>query len=791
VFPYKATVLLPQKNATLWLRWNAFFGRYIQQIVGCLAVLILAAIWTFTYSRVSHEKRLSFEAKLIQNGNISVIVALNLEQILNKASLYAKISRSYLQGDIASANALNSSVLGDPTYLRLAIFNRAGNLLYSSAGRGIEPEMAPLVEQMLRDPSQKNDFILIGAPGKDNAAWRIPLLIPIQANSGENIGFFTAIIDLGYFLQLYKPVNLGKDGRIGIFRHSGELIAELYGTSLISGSYFVSEQYSKYFNEEKKSGTIDIHSNTHEPGSIGVFQYLDDYPLIVTVTHDKGILLSGIHEKQKDYILQAVIVSLAIGIVLGGLSLLVRRQQELLNGLTYSENEKQSLINQLEQEKSRAYELASHDYLTGIPNRMLFHELAQAELSRAKRSRNIYALLFMDLNRFKPINDSLGHEVGDLLLQAVAKRLRKSLRAYDIVARIGGDEFVILLSEIGSKEQISEIAGKIIQSISTPFNDLNGHSVEISTSIGIALYPGDGQNVNTLLRHADAAMYSAKTNGSGKFCFYDTSLNESAVRHFELLNRFRLALKQNEFCLHFQPKIDLQKFEITGLEALIRWNHPEHGLVYPGDFIEILEKNDLIDGLGEWIINETCRQLAVWQGKGVPLVPVAINISARQLRDRSVQNAIMAAMHQYQVPADLLEVEITESCLIDDFDKAKALLESLRWLGIRISIDDYGTGFSGLSSLKKLPIYAVKIDKSFVRDLRNDVSDAMIVASTITLAHNLGLVVVAEGVESREQAVHLKTAGCDQVQGFYFQRPAPAQEIERILNERVFYPEHS
>lgn len=774
-----------------WFLTHAFFIKYLQQIVGFLTIVIVAAIWAFTYSRTLHEKKIAFDARIVQNKNISVIVALNLEQVLNKATLYAKISRAYIQGSASNAFTLNPVAIGDLSYLRFAVFSSAGTLLYSSAARSREPDLTPLVKQAISAPKNPATPMLLGLPGKDNAAWRLPLLIPVHAENGERIGFFTAIVDLGYFLQLYKPIDLGKDGSIGIFKQDGMQIAELNGRSLSSGANLFRQVKEKFQNRQLRSGIIDMPSRNGEPGVTGVFRNLEAYPLVVTVTHDKRNLLSSIHAKQEDYIRQAGIFSAAVGIMLWGLYHLIKRQQALLTDLTQSEHEKKILINELEQEKARAYELASHDFLTGIPNRMLFHELAQAELSRARRSRNVHALLFMDLNRFKPINDSLGHDVGDLLLKAVAQRLRKAVRAYDIVARIGGDEFVIMLSELGSKEQIAEIAANIIHSVSLPFDDLNGHSVEISTSIGIALYPRDGQNVNILLRHADAAMYCAKNRGPEKFCFYDTSLNASSERHFELLSRFRPALRDNEFCLHYQPKIDLQKFELTGLEALVRWNQREQGMIYPGDFIELLEKHELIGALGEWIINEACRQLAAWQAAGIPITPVAVNISARQLRDRSIQPVILSALNRHGISPDFLEIEITESCLIDDFDKAKAVLENLRALGIRISIDDYGTGFSGLSSLKKLPIYAIKIDKSFVCDLRNDVSDAVIVASTITLAHNLGLVVVAEGVESREQAVHLKTAGCDQVQGFYFQRPVPAADIQALLKQRFFYPEHS
>jgi EAL domain-containing protein (putative c-di-GMP-specific phosphodiesterase class I) len=254
------------------------------------------------------------------------------------------------------------------------------------------------------------------------------------------------------------------------------------------------------------------------------------------------------------------------------------------------------------------------------------------------------------------------------------------------------------------------------------------------------------------------------------------------------LNRFKRAIKEDEFCLHYQPRVELQEFSVVGLEALIRWNHPEHGLIYPNDFISLAENNDLIVPLGNWVVDAACRQLSAWRAQDLPLVAVAINVSSRQLKDNELVETVKTTLAKYQIPPDLLEIEVTESCFIEDFDTANQVLEQLQKSGIKIALDDYGTGFSGLKNLKVLPIYAIKIDRSFIRDIRNDNSDAVIVASTISLAHNLGLQVVAEGVESKEQLVHLKTAGCDQVQGFYFQRPVAASEMAALLQRGKFTP---
>jgi EAL domain-containing protein (putative c-di-GMP-specific phosphodiesterase class I) len=286
--------------------------------------------------------------------------------------------------------------------------------------------------------------------------------------------------------------------------------------------------------------------------------------------------------------------------------------------------------------------------------------------------------------------------------------------------------------------------------------------------------------------HADHAMYSAKAMGRGVFRFYDASLNASSARRTELATRFKSAIHDGEFRLHFQPKVALDDFAVAGLEALIRWEHPDHGLIFPGDFIPLAEEQNFIIPLGRWVIDAACRHIAQWQADGVPVVPVAINVSAHQLRDDRLPADVMAALERHGVAPGAIEIEITESSLIEDTQLAQRNLEILAAMGVKISLDDYGTGFSGLSRLKQLPINAVKIDRSFIRDIRNDTDDAVIVASTISLAHNLGLIVIAEGVESKDQLLHLKAAGCDQVQGFFLQRPVSATDIEPLLRKRHY-----
>lgn len=479
----------------------------------------------------------------------------------------------------------------------------------------------------------------------------------------------------------------------------------------------------------------------------------------------------------------STVVSFAMLLMTALLMHLGKVCRRLSRKLAHLESAKSELIEQLESEKARAFELASYDFLTGLPNRMMFHRLAAAELSRARRSRRVYALYFLDLDKFKTINDTLGHAAGDVLLKAVAGRLRTSLREYDIVARLGGDEFVVLVSELDSEERVGHIAAKLVESLSAPYPGIGSEPIEVTPSIGIALYPGDGQDINRLLSNADAAMYQAKRSGRGNYRFFDGSLNTSSARKLELISRFRRAIRAGEFCLHYQMRIGLQSMQAVGMEALVRWQHPTHGLLYPGEFIELAEEHDFIVPLGHWAIAEACAQLAEWRRLDMPLLPVAINISAKQLRDEELVDVVQDALEQHMVPAALLEIEVTESCFLERPEIARQVLEKLHAAGIKISLDDYGTGFSGLSHLKQLPISAVKIDRSFIRDIRNDTSDAMIVSSTISLSHSLGLKVVAEGVETKEQLVHLKAAGCDEVQGFFCHRPADALAVADVLGK--------
>ena len=724
-------------------------------ILGCTIVI---SIWLFYVDRAEQEKTVARQAAITSSENIVLIVATNLAEVLGRANLYARIAASDGNGAPVTAYHLNPQLVGDSAYVRAAVFGADGALLYSSANQTREPELQALVAAARSRADAP--ALSIGHPAASgNHPWRLPLLVS-QGSAG---GYYGAIVDLGYFLGSYRNVDLGPDGRIEIVHQDGAPLAIMQGGILLPAA-----------------GQAGAPAPALD--AIVAREILADIPIRIAVIQDPTIVLGRLDAQHQAYFVRAGGYSLLVLIITIGIAAGLWKQQKLHRAVALSEQEKQRLIAQLEQEKSRALALASQDHLTGLANRRMFQEMATTELARARRSRNLYALLFFDLDRFKVINDTLGHGVGDQLLKAVAARLRGAVREYDLVARLGGDEFVVLLSEVPSEEFVAQLAGKLVQGLSAVYPDLDGHDVETSPSVGIALYPRDGQQLDALLLHADQAMYSVKARGRGFFSFYDASLNASSALHSELAARFRAAIHDDEFCLHFQPKLTLDTLQIVGLEALVRWQHPDHGLIFPGDFIPLAEEQDFIVPLGRWIIDAVCRQLADWRADGVPLVPVAINVSARQLRDERLLDDFLGALGRHGLAPDLVEIEITESALIEDTDVAQRNLDALAAAGIRMALDDFGTGFSGLSRLKQFPIHAVKIDRSFIRDIRNDTNDAVIVASTITLAHNLGLSVVAEGVETKDQLVHLKAAGCDQVQGFYLQRPGAASQIAPLLH---------
>lgn len=429
--------------------------------------------------------------------------------------------------------------------------------------------------------------------------------------------------------------------------------------------------------------------------------------------------------------------------------------------------------------EQRIWHVAHHDALTGLPNRALLHDRLAQVLTQAERSQQHVAVMFLDLDRFKSINDSLGHDVGDELLKAVARRLQGVVRSIDTVSRLGGDEFVVVLPNVNTPEDAGRVAEKILMALA-PVEAIQGHALRATPSIGICLYPEDGSDAYTLMKNADTAMYHAKEQGRNNYQFFAPRMNERAIRFFTLEQRLRSALSQNQFILHYQPVIQQQR-GVCGFEALVRWNDPEVGMVSPGEFIPVAEEAGLIIPLGEWVMVEAMRQNRIWQQAGLPFLPIAVNLSPRQFRHRGLIDSVREALRESGQPAHLLELEITESALLHDIEEVTEKLNELVGMGVRIAIDDFGTGYSSLSHLRRFPVHKLKIDQSFVRDVCTSKDDESIVAAILGLAHSLGLESVAEGVETMAQRDLLCQHACSRYQGYLFSPPVPADKVPGLL----------
>ncbi|PLX86494.1 MAG: hypothetical protein C0617_00855 [Desulfuromonas sp.] len=446
--------------------------------------------------------------------------------------------------------------------------------------------------------------------------------------------------------------------------------------------------------------------------------------------------------------------------------------------------ERQKTEETLRDNEKRLYHLAHYDALTNLPNRLLFQDRLQQGLHKARRGGQKLAVMFLDLDRFKNVNDSLGHEIGDRMLQAVARRLREQVRQADTVARFGGDEFVIMLEADQDIQEVVLVAKKILQSLQRPI-ELDEHQLYASASIGISLFPAYGEQVEGLVQCADVAMYRAKEQGRNTYQFYTPDMNARVHEMLLLENSMRRALEQEQFVLHYQPQVNLSSGEVIGLEALVRWQHPERGMVPPGDFIPLAEETGLIVPLGEWILRSVCAQIGSWRKKGLPPVRVAVNISGRQFQQPEFVDTVDRVLADTGLDPQWLELEITESVVMAKVEQTIMTLTDLKMRGIRMAIDDFGTGYSSLSYLKRFPISAIKIDRSFVRDITSDANDASIVSSIIALAHGMNLEVVAEGVETAEQKIFLQARECQHGQGYHFCRPVPAGQVEDFLRSKV------
>lgn len=425
--------------------------------------------------------------------------------------------------------------------------------------------------------------------------------------------------------------------------------------------------------------------------------------------------------------------------------------------------------------------MAHHDQLTGLANRTLFHSRLEHAIHNAARRNEYLAVLYLDMDHFKPVNDALGHDIGDRLLFEIARRLESFVREIDTVVRLGGDEFAIVLEKINSTEDVVIVAKKIIAGLAEPFI-IAGHRLHLSSSIGAAIYPQHGGDINSLVKHADEAMFKAKQSGRNQYILYKDNFTNHAKETISLVNELRQAVFDEQFILHYQPKYDPVNNTITGSEALLRWQHPQQGLIYPTKFIPLLEKNGMISTVGKWVLRSACRQHAKWKQEGLPVGKIAVNLSGQQLLQRNFNNDVSDILDETGLSPNMLEVELTESLLIQNTKLTMSILESLKSMGVSIAIDDFGTGYSSFDYLKHYLVDTLKIDRSFIMDVASKSREAAITSAIIKLSQDLGIRVIAEGVENLEQLNYLKEHNIDEIQGYYFSPPVNADEVSEMVS---------
>ena len=760
---------------------NPVFG------VVTLFVLVLVATWFITQQMLVQERKMAHHNARVHQESLAFIISENLAQLLDKGALLALASAEWFDGNSTEASTRLEAMLSlDHAFVRMALYDMHLKRVYSSSASTDSDLLTQSIRATLEDKAASG--LHVGPVSTlQEKMWQVPLLFPMPDKTGRIHGIFMVVLDLGYLLGLYQNIDIGRTGAIQILRRNGEEIARARQGGLELSKQPWQTALLPFSGERHGSVVTDLFDDGR-PCQVS-FRHLVPFPFLVVVSRD-------LEEMYADYGINGsrfpptlwLITAFMVG-ALCWIASTIQKREQLVVALKAADLDKRTLILQLQEEAQRVLKLATHDPLTSLPNRRMFFELGASHIARARRSRKHYGLMYVDLDRFKFVNDTLGHHVGDLLLQTVATRLSAALRESDLVARLGGDEFAILLTELDNVEHITEVASKMVELISRPYVDLDGHDLQVRPSIGIAVFPRDGHNVDILSRNADAAMYQSKRAGRGRYTFYEPSLNPPCDRQFELEQRLPQAIADNELVVYFQPKVRLADYRIVGFEALVRWDHPQHGLIQPGEFIPIAESTGLDMALGDWVVQACCHQLSLWQAQGLAIVPIAVNVTARQLRDEQLPGRIAACLGQAGLSAHLLAVEITESCLVEPVELAVSVLSALEKIGVGIALDDFGNGYSSFNYIRTLPIHTIKIDRSFISEIRNIPSDAVIVSSIVTLAHNLKKNVVAEGVELLEQLVHLKTVGCDEVQGYLLSRPMPAEAARNLLIQSYLKPE--
>ncbi len=735
-----------------------------------IAVLVLAVIWSTTLNLAAREHASADRAAASLATDVANTYEAQVVRALREIDHTLRLVRFELEGhstDGALRDLEAKGLLPPALLFTVDVIDARGNLIATNHEAGVESIMSPDFLERARDA----DSLVIDSPQQDaaNEEWHLHFARRFEDDNEEFAGIVSVSVHAGYFVSGYESSVLGEEGVLGLVRTDGLFLARRTGDSLHAGGEIDYDALVPDNADPDAPATVEVNA-WDDTRRYTIARKLFEFPLAIVVGLSEAEQLAAAERLERTYVLRAGAASV---VLLGVVALLGRLSWRL-------QQERTRVMEERIEHAHRVEYLAFHDNLTDLPNRAFFTRLLTQGMQQARRYNRNLALLFLDLDRFKTINDSLGHDAGDELLQEIGRRLQGAVRESDIVARLGGDEFVVLLPEIQSGNQVSPVAEKILAAVAKPFR-LVGQEFRVTVSIGITLFPGDGEDEQSLMKNADVAMYYAKEQGKNNYQFYSEELNADSLERLALESSLRSALEREEFRLYYQAKRNMNSGKVTGMEALLRWEHPEIGLILPMQFIPLAEDTGLIIPIGRWVFRTACQQNVAWQKEGFPPLSMAINLSARQFIDEHLLDDIKLALKESGMDPRLLEVEITESMVMRDMEQTIGILNDLKRMGVRVAIDDFGTGYSSLSTLKQFPLDTIKIDRSFIHDVVRSAEDKGLTEAIIAVGRSLSLTVVAEGVETMDQFDFLRTHSCDEFQGFYGNEPMPAEEFANLI----------
>lgn len=749
----------------------------LQGVLIALAMLVILGTWIFAGYQLSESRQKAIEEHQTVLKNLSLVVAENINQVLDRTeALKTLIRLQLLKGELPATSPLAPLMATDPVFNRMTLYTRQGQVLNSTSSV-ILPELQEGWRDSLRLQQDWPVKILPSeALGK---SWSVPLVLPINATNKPECCWLVLEMDLGYLLNLYQNLELGRETSVHVLTAQGAELVRAERGGLVAGDSAFDN--TVMLRSRLQQGTTRDHHPPSQRDYLGHFVKLDQAPLVVAVRQSEVEALGFYFQQRHKFLISVLIITL---IAAGGLIWLLRMmhiREVQLRELQLSEQRNTKLLHRLRREHEDTLQAASRDHLTGLYNRRLFIELAHSHLARSKRHGRYAAVCFIDLDRFKAINDTLGHKVGDNLLQEVAQRLTGSLRESDIISRFGGDEFVVMLTAVKQQTEVEHKAQQLVDILAAPYPELEAGGLGTSPSIGVAIAPRDGMDIETLIKHADAAMYRAKKGGRGQYRLFDSQFAEHEVSAEELQKLIPDAIERGEFRLHFQPRLTLRGYETRGFEALVRWEPSGQGEVMPNVCLPLVEQLKLMPALGYKLLEQIAHQFNQWEQMGLELLPVSMNLSRSQIQDTSLPGHIRKLIDRYQLKPGWLELELGGQDLKHLDTQSLERLRQINEMGVSLVMDDFGASEEGLERVSWLPFSCIKLHPALIQQIRNSFDDNVLLSATISVARKLRLSIVAKGVETPDQLVFLKLSGCDEAQGFLFSRAMPAAGVEEYL----------